>query len=351
MYFLLNFYVSFFVQFTIFDTKTKVKITTIPSTKVFKFGGTKPKHTPMEEEIKEPNKSSSNKLATLLLALLLLGSVGANIYQWKHQTTTVIQYDTQIDSLLSVRVELERELATAELELEKYRGMSASLDSLLNDANAKIEKQEKTIRELLSKEKNSASLNKKLKKELEELRKMKDEYFEKIDQLVAENQELKAQNEILQESVGGLKKEKTVLQDKVNTASALKAEYLKVSAYKKKGNGKFVEAATAKRTNKLELCFTIMDNKIAEKGERMLYAVIKEPSGKVLAGYSKATFNDASTGEELVATASQKMDYNGNKQNVCLNYENDKRTLPSGTYSFLVYIDGTLVAETAYMLK
>jgi chromosome segregation ATPase len=303
------------------------------------------------EENKEQNQNKSNKLATLLLALLLLGSVGANIYQWKHQTTTVISYDTQIDSLLSVRVELERELATTELELEKYRGMSASLDSLLNDANEKISIQEKKIRDILAKEKNSGKLNSKLKKELEELRKLKDEYFEQIDQLVAENKELKAQNEILQESVGGLKKEKTVLQGKVNVAAQLKAEYLKVAAYKKKSNGKFVESATAKRTNKLELCFTIMDNQVAEKGDRMLYVVIKEPAGKVLAGYSKATFNDAGTGEEYVATASQKMDFNGNKQNICLNYESDQRTLPSGTYSFLVYVDGTLVAETAYMLK
>jgi predicted NACHT family NTPase len=305
----------------------------------------------MEQEQNKEQQNKSNKMATLLIALLLLVSAGANIYQWKNQATTVVTYDTQIDSLVSVRIELERELATAELELEKYRGMSASLDSLLNDANERIAKQEKTIREIIVKEKNSTVLNSKLKKELESLRKLKDEYFEKIDQLVTENKELKAQNEILQESVGGLKKEKTVLQRKVNVASQLKAEYLKVASFKKKGNGKFVESSTAKRTNKLELCFTIMDNMVAEKGERMLYCVIKEPSGKVLAGYSKATFNDAETGEEYVATASQKMDFNGNKQNLCLNFESDQRNLTSGTYSFTIYIDGTLVAETAYMLK
>lgn len=301
------------------------------------------------QDNKEQNKS--NKMAALLLGLLLLVSAGINIYQWKNQTSTVVSYDIQVDSLLSVRVELERELATADLELEKYRGMSVSLDSLLNDANEKIALQEKKIREIIVKEKNGTQLNSKLKKELAELRKIKDEYFEKIDQLVAENKELKAQNEILQESVSGLKSEKTVLQGKVSVASQLKAEYLKVTSFKKKGNGKYIESATAKRTNKLDLCFTIMDNVVAEKGERMVYCVMKEPSGKVLAGYSKATFNDAGTGEELIATASQKMDYNGTKQNLCLNYESDQRILPSGTYSFAVYVDGTLVAETAYMLK
>ncbi len=299
----------------------------------------------------EQEEKKSNNAATLLIALLLLLSAGANVYQWKNQSTTVVAYDSQIDTLLSVRIELERELAAATAELEKYRGMSSSLDSLLNDANEKIAAQEKNIRDLISKEKNSTVLNSKLQRELAELRRLKEEYFEKIDALILENKELKAQNEILQESVGGLKKEKTVLQRKVDQAKMLKAEYLKVVSYKKKGNGKFVPSSTAKRTNKLELCFTIMDNMIADKGERLIYVVAKEPTGKVLAGYSKATFNDADTGEELVATASQKMDYNGNKQNVCLNYESDQRMLSSGTYTFMVYVDGLLIAETAYMLK
>jgi hypothetical protein len=83
----------------------------------------------------------------------------------------------------------------------------------------------------------------------------------------------------------------------------------------------------------------------------MVYVIMKEPTGKILAGYSKATFNDAETGEELQATASQKMDYNGNKQNLCLSFESDKRILTSGTYTFTLYIDGTMVAESAYMLK
>lgn len=298
----------------------------------------------------EQNKSN-NKSATLLIALLLLVSVGGNVYQWKSTSNTVMSYDNQIDSLDNVRYDLERELATSDLELEKYRGMSSTLDSLLNDASADIAKKEKEIRSLIGKEKNASALNAKLKKELEQLRALKDEYFEKIDQLVMENKELKAQNEILQESVGGLKKEKTTLEGKVNVAAQLKVEYVKVSSYKKKGNGKFVESATAKRTNKLDICFTILDNAIAEKGERMAYAVIKEPSGKVLAGYSKATFNEAATGEEIMATASQKVDYTGAKQNLCIGFENDQRILTSGTYSCSVYIDGILVGETAYILK
>jgi hypothetical protein len=299
----------------------------------------------------ETEEKKSNRSTVLFLALLLLISAGINVYQWRNQSSTVVTYDNQIDSLMTVRIELERELASTSVELEKYRGMSVSLDSLLNDANRNIENKEKKIRDLIKNEKNSAALNAKLKVELEELRKLREDYLDQIDQLVAENKELKEQNVILQESVGGLKKEKTELEGKVTKASELKVEYIKVTAFKKKGSGKFVESAIAKRTNKLEMCFTVMDNAIATPGERMVYVVIKEPTGKVLAGYSKATFNEASTGEELLGSASQKMDFTGAKQNLCLNYENDERILTSGTYTFMVYIDGTFVGETAYMLK
>lgn len=295
--------------------------------------------------------NANNKMATLLIALLLLVSVGGNVFQWKNQKNTVVTYDTQIDSMVTVRVELERELATTGLELEKYRGMSVTLDSLLNDASAQIAVKETEIRKLLASEKSSGILNAKLKAELSQLRQLKDSYFEQIDQLISENKELKAQNEILQASVGGLKVEKSALENKVTMAAQLKAEYVKVTSYKKKGNGKFVESSTAKRTNKLDVCFTIMDNAVAEKGDRMAYVVIKEPSGKVLAGYSKATFNEATTGEEIMATASQKVDYTGAKQNVCIGYENDERILTSGTYSCFLYIDGHLIGETAYILK
>lgn len=295
--------------------------------------------------------NANNKMATLLLALLLLVSVGGNVFQWKNQKNTVVTYDNQIDSMVTVRVELERELATTGLELEKYRGMSITLDSLLNDASAQIAVKEAQIRKLLASEKSSGILNAKLKAELVQLRQLKDSYFEQIDQLISENKELKAQNEILQASVGGLKVEKSALENKVTMAAQLKAEYVKVTSYKKKGNGKFVESSTAKRTNKLDVCFTIMDNAVAEKGNRMAYVVIKEPSGKVLAGYSKATFNEANTGEEIMATASQKVDYTGAKQNVCIGYENDERILTSGTYSCFLYIDGHLIGETAYILK
>src|SRR6185312_15171564 len=122
----------------------------------------------------EEQKKKSNTTSIVLIILLLLSLV-FNIYQMKNHSSTVTAYDTKIDSMIVVRVDLEREMATTNVELDKYRGISANLDTLLNEANKKVDMQEKKIRSIIAKEKNLTSLNKKLKEELVELRKMKDE--------------------------------------------------------------------------------------------------------------------------------------------------------------------------------
>jgi len=153
-------------------------------------------------------EKTNNKGGLLLLLLLLLGSVGFNVYQWRNHTTTVIQYNSEVDSLINVRIEVERELVSTTLELDKYRGIAGNLDSLLTDANDKISVQEKKIRSLLAKEKDVNKLNKSLKEEIAQLKELKDTYLEKIDALMTENAALKTLNADLNNTVTNLNEQK-----------------------------------------------------------------------------------------------------------------------------------------------
>lgn len=294
--------------------------------------------------------ANKDRRLALVLLVALLFSIGFNIFQLQSGKATVETYDMKVDSMIEVRVELERELSSLGMELEKYRGISENLDSLLNDANSKIAQQEQKIRSLLASEKNSKKLSEQLKAELESLRSLREDYLERIDQLITENNVLRTQNEQLNVSVQQLSEEKRNLQSKVQTASELKVEYVKVGSFKRKSSGKHTETSIAKRTNKMDVCFTVLDNKITPVGDKMVYIVITEPGGKVLAGYSKAEFVDE-TGKTVMASASSKIYYDGSKQNLCLAYENEERILTAGTYAIDVYIENTLITSTAYMLK
>lgn len=296
------------------------------------------------------NNKQNKTTQYILLALLLISVIG-NVLQFKNNKQDVQAYDMKIDTMATVQTQLEAELVSTNKELESYRGISENLDSLLNDANAKIAAQEAKINRLISTEKNQEKLNAKLKKELAELRRLKDQYLEKIDQLITENDQLKKENEQKAAAISELNEEKKGLQNKVLSASQLKAEYVKVLAYKEKSNGKYVETSLAKRTNKIEVALTVMDNKIAESGDKMVYVVMKEPGGKVLSGASNTRFNAAETNEEIAATLSYKLAYTGEKADVKLAFETEERILTAGNYTIDVYIDGTLVNTATCILR
>jgi len=296
----------------------------------------------------DSTKKNNNTLTLLLL--LLITSIGANFYQWKSHSSMVVSHGNEVDSLQTLRLNVERELELTSIELEKYRGIAGNLDTLLNEANSEIALQEEKIKKLLANEKDGKKLSEQLKIEIAKLHKLRDEYLDKIDGLMAENDRLKTANDSLNTELVNLNEQKNLLVGKVASAAQLKAEYVKVNSYKKKLNGKYTESALAKRTNKLDACFTLMDNKVASTGDKMIYLVITAPDGKILMSYTKAQFTD-SEGKALDATASLKIEYTGTKQDLCLSYENDERILEAGTYQMSIYADGLMIHQSNYILR
>ncbi|HRH64743.1 MAG TPA: hypothetical protein PLU53_00450, partial [Bacteroidia bacterium] len=273
-----------------------------------------------------------------------------NIYQWRNHTTTTNTYEQKVDTLVVERVNVEKELSDTKAELEKYRGISANLDSLLNEAQAKIEEQAKKIKDINSREKNMAALNTKLKQQLADLQLLRDEYLGRIDSLLMANKQLVTEKEQLTSNVESLSKN---LETTVATASVLKTEYIKVQSFKRKASGKFVETAMGKRTHKLSVCFDVLDNKIAKQGDKTVYLKITEPGGKAVGNRSTGsnTFKTAS-GEEIMYAATTTISYTGAKQNVCMNYEEQQdKMFPAGTYLIEVYIDGSLSGAGSYTLR
>ena len=299
----------------------------------------------------KPNTTEEKKGGNKMIWIILLAISGIfNIYQWQNKNSVVESYEMKNDSLMTAKIDVEKELGETYQELNQYKGINNRLDSLLAEANTNIDAQKARIQKLLKNEKNSAELNKKLKAELEDLKKLRDEYLEKIDKLLVENEQLKKDKVELTSTVENLSKN---LESTVNQASVLKSEYLKVKTYKKRGSSKYVETAMAKRANKMEVCFSVLDNKIAKAGEREVYLRIVEPGGKTLGARSEgsSTFKMLNSGEEVQFTSSVKMTYDGNKQDLCLNWEESERVFAQGTYVIEIYIDGNLSGATSYILK
>lgn len=296
------------------------------------------------------NQPNTGNNTNKLLIVLLLASLGLNA--WLYSSKSDMQESNRVEKegLITANLDIEKELNDTYTELNQYKGINSRLDSLLLEANSKVDEQKSRIADLMKKEKNSSALNKQLMAEMQELKKMRDEYLERIDALLVENEKLKKEKNDLSGTVETLTKN---LENTVTTASILKSEYLVVSTYKKRSNDKFTSTAMAKRTNKIESCFTVLENKIAQPGEKTVYMRILEPGGKIVGNRTEGSnsFKKADTNEDLLFTASKTFDYKNEKESVCIDWTEPDRVFSSGTYMIEIYIDGYLSAVNSLTLR
>lgn len=298
----------------------------------------------------ENNKSSGNNTNKILL-VLLLASIGVNIWLFTSKSGMQEDFRQQKDSLITANVDIEKELNDTYTELNQYKGINARLDSLLQEANGKIDVQKARIEDLIRKEGKTSKLNKQLLAELNELKKLRDQYLEKIDQLLVENEQLKKEKTELSSTVENLSKN---LEKTINTASVLRAEYLKANAFKKRSNDKYAPTAMARRTNKIEICFSVLENKIAKSGTKTAYLRLIEPGGKVLGNRAEGSsgFRRNDTGEDVLFTATKTIEYSNEKMdNICMEWEEADRVFAAGNYILELYIDGNPAGTTSIMLR
>ncbi|MBL0096958.1 MAG: hypothetical protein IPP46_11040 [Bacteroidetes bacterium] len=294
----------------------------------------------------KPGGNNTNKV----LIALLIASLGLN--GWLFMSKTSLQDDHRVEkeNLITANLDIEKELNDTYTELNQFKGVNSRLDSLLLEANGKVDEQKAKIQALMRKESNSTKLNKQLQAELAELKKLRDEYLERIDTLLVENENLKREKNELTSTVDSLSKN---LESTVNTASVLRSEYLKVLAFKKRNNDKYTSTAMAKRANKIETCFTLLENKIAKAGQKTIYLRIIEPGGKVLGNRSEgsSSFKNASTSEEMLYTVSKAIDYKNEKDNFCMEFEEQDRIFTAGTYTVELYVDGNFSGVSSIVLR
>jgi hypothetical protein len=292
------------------------------------------------------NKNKSN----LLLIILLLLSVGFNIYQYSAKNTLVSENKNERDSLITARVDIEKELNETYSELNQYKGENARMDSLLSKANTDLQSYENKIASLLKSESNKDQLNKKLLEELKEIKKLRDQYLEKIDNLLAENVRLKKDNSDLNTKVEQISKD---LQNTVNTASVLRVEYLNISSLKKKFNDKYAPTLLAKRTNKFDICFTVLENKIAKSGTRTVYLRLISPNGKVIGDRAQGSgsFTDTKSNSQMQFTLSKSLDYTNTNANICMTWESTGEKYDVGIYTAEIYIDGLFSSSKTLELR
>jgi predicted nuclease with TOPRIM domain len=299
---------------------------------------------------KKNNKKSIVILLAVVTVLLLIG----NVAQFKMNTDTVEAKDFSLDSLYSVNTDINTELIETQHQIERYKGENAQLDSMLSKKEALLIERKNEINALIKSGKTDAKTIAALRSVQRKLKEENKGLLEEIDKFIMENQTLKEENQVLYNTVSTLESEKSALNNQVNIASVLKAEYVKVKALKSRMFSDEKKATSlARRATEFEVCMNLLENKVAKPGTKKVYVAIIADNDKVVGnkGLGSGTFNNGE--EEIFFTMSREVEFDGTTvEDVCLNFEETEAgKFKEGTYVVKIYVDKVLTKITSIELK
>lgn len=290
------------------------------------------------------NKSNNSglKAAVVVLALLLLGSIGY-IFKLNSDKNEVVTTLTEEKDNLSN--ELKAKIA-------EYDAMIADNTALKEELQAEQAKMVELL-EQVEKSKGDAAA----------MKKYKDQYFRlkrEMDNLVAENKILKEQNVALTSSLDStnvvlsdakkfndtLLTQNESLTKTVEKGSKLAVLNLKVLAVKQRSSGKQIETDKANRADVLKVSFLIAENQIAKTGAREYFVQIIDSKNNILGEKKTVPVGDKTLTYSFLSTVKYE------NKTVQVNEDVSGKDFAKGTYFVNVFDkNAELVSKTSFELK
>ncbi|MEO1031989.1 MAG: chromosome partitioning protein ParA [Bacteroidota bacterium] len=185
---------------------------------------------------------------------------------------------------------------------------------------------------------------------------------EEMDELLAENDRLKVENEYLATSLDSTQvqlAERTVFTDSllvqntelanvVEDAAALQTVGLVGMGVIERSSGKQIPTERARRGDKIKVCFTVAKNTLTEAGDKELYVQVIDPKNNVLGANNQIQFDDQVLNYSLIS----RFNYENRNLNICeyINKPDDAK-FEAGRYQINVFNDKELISSSEFSLK
>lgn len=298
----------------------------------------------------EEQNSKSKRLALIVVIILLILLNGVFIYVWN--TNRVLKEESQ---KLLLQKEVEYQKAVGELNL--FKGKNAQLDSLVEAANAELAAKSLQLDSLLQINKLSAQQIERFKRENGKLNYYKKLYLEKIDSLIKANETLRVENSTLKAEIKTEQRRNEQLMDqnvnltnKVALGAVLKVSNFSVEGIRMRSGGKEAATTKARSVEKIKACFSLSENKVANRGNKNIYLRVITPEGSSLWIEDAGSGKFMAQGQETLYTAMATVDYQQEELPLCI-YWTKGTPFAEGTYKAEVYADGLLIGETTFTLR
>ena len=185
------------------------------------------------------------------------------------------------------RLEMDKEQVV--FDLEKMRFSYDTLQTENSMMIAEISAQRDRIDGLLTKVKNGYWELGRAKKEAETLRTIMKGYIATIDSVNQLNQALSEENlamrdrvEEVQDLNDKLEERQGNMEEIIAAGRVLQSSEISAVGVRILSSGRQRETSRADRTEMIKVCFTLLENKIAKPGDKLLHLKITQPDGSVL---------------------------------------------------------------------
>jgi hypothetical protein len=289
--------------------------------------------------MEENSKSSNSKILIIALTVLLFGLIGYTFYN----------NNDHKEALKFLTAEKEQIIGNLTAMEEKYDvaiAQNTSLSDSLTMEKEKIALLKDSVQNL--KQINSSVLRR-YRGQLATLEKTNNRLLDEVDSLklannmlTEEKDSINSQLEIQTNYNDTLVSQNMELARKVEIGGAINVENVEVIAMKMRSNGKYTETNKAQKTDAIKVAFRLMENEIADPGDKEAYIVLKNPSGQVI--NAKGTFV-LEEGAEAKYTDQTMVNYENADLDVVMLVERKGDKYAAGAYPIEVYVEGKLVGS------
>lgn len=311
----------------------------------------------------EPPKKPADNRKMLIIIIAILAALILGLGAWFVIDSTSKQ--RQIDEAIALKEQAELDVSQRELqnaydelnsefaEFENQRKLIMD-DSVKRELTMKYEEARMQVEKLQQELRNQRSLSnaeiQRLKGEIETLRNLLRHYVEEINRLNLENEalrnenaEISARNEQLTSRVEETSRRNEELSERMTLAEKLNVTGVNLMALNKKGK---IEKKVSK-AKQLRVTFTIPQNNSTPVGAKTIYLRITTPSGQLLMGGGKFTFE----GSSLDCTAKQVIEYTGEELAGVTMYWDVNTALTAGQYTVELFADNFRLVSRTFQLN
>lgn len=289
--------------------------------------------------MEENNKSSNSKILIIALTVLLFALIGYTFYNNNDHKEAIKFLQDEKEQIIGNLTAMEEKYDVAIAE-------NTSLSDSLTLEKEKIALLKDSVQNL---KKINSDVLRRYRNQLSQLEKTNERLLDQVDSLMFANNILTEEKDSINNQLeiqttynDTLVAQNMELARKVEIGGAINVENVNVTAMKMRSNGKYTETNKAQKTDAIKVEFRLVENEIAEPGDKEAYIVLKNPSGQVI--NAKGTFM-AKDGAELKYTDQTIVNYENADLDVVMLVERKGEKYEKGTYPIEVFVEGKLVGS------